>query len=131
LIAGLAVPLSFLVSFVGLYFTGNTLNFISLFALILAVGILVDSAIVVTEAMHVKIKEGMKGNEAAIQTIKEFYIPLTSGTLTTVAAFFPLFFLSGIMGEFVKGIPYTLIFVLFASLFVALGIVPLIAFGGF
>jgi len=82
---------------------------------------------VVTEAMHVKIKEGMKGNEAAIQTIKEFYIPLTSGTLTTVAAFFPLFFLSGIMGEFVKGIPYTLIFVLFASLFVALGIVPLIA----
>ena len=127
LIAGLAVPLSFLVSFIGLYFTGNTLNFISLFALILAVGILVDSAIVVTEAMHVKVKKGMSGNEAAIQTIKEFYIPLTSGTLTTVAAFFPLFFLSGIMGEFVKGVPYTLFFVLFASLFVALGIVPLIA----
>ena len=127
LIAGLAVPLSFLVSFTGLYFTGNTLNFISLFALILAVGILVDSAIVVTEAMHVKIKQGWSGNESAIKTIKEFYVPLTSGTLTTVAAFFPLFFLSGIMGEFVKGIPYTLIFVLFASLFVALGIVPLIA----
>ncbi len=127
LIAGLAVPLSFLVAFSGLYFTGNTLNFISLFALILAVGILVDSAIVVTEAMHVKIKQGMSGNDSAINTIKEFYVPLTSGMLTTVAAFFPLFFLSGIMGAFVKGIPYTLIFVLFASLFVALGIVPLIA----
>ena len=127
LIAGLAIPFSFLIAFVGLYSTGNTINFISLFALILAVGILVDSAIVVTEAMHTKIKKGMDGKKSAIKTIKEFYIPLTSGTMTTIAAFFPLFFLSGIMGEFIKGIPYTLIFILCASLFVALGIVPLIA----
>ncbi|MFH0846046.1 MAG: efflux RND transporter permease subunit [Patescibacteria group bacterium] len=127
LIAGLAIPFSFLIAFIGLYSSGNTINFISLFALILAVGILVDSAIVVTEAMHTKIKDGMGGKESAIATIKEFYMSLTSGTMTTVAAFFPLFFLSGIMGKFVSGIPYTLIFVLFASLFVALGIVPLIA----
>ncbi|MBU4536663.1 efflux RND transporter permease subunit [Patescibacteria group bacterium] len=127
LIAGLAIPFSFLIAFVGLYATGNTINFISLFALILAVGILVDSAIVVTEAMHTKIKSGMSGQQSAVETIKEFYMSLTSGTMTTVAAFFPLFFLSGIMGKFVSGIPYTLIFVLFASLFVALGIVPLIA----
>jgi len=59
--------------------------------------------------------------------IKEFYASLTSGTMTTIAAFFPLFFLSGIIGEFIAGIPYTLIFVLLASLFVALGIVPLLA----
>ena len=127
LIAGMAIPFSFLIAFIGLYYSGNTINFISLFALILAVGILVDSAIVVTEAMHTKIKNGMGGRESAIATIKEFYMSLTSGTMTTVAAFFPLFFLSGIIGKFVSGIPYTLIFVLFASLFVALGIVPLIA----
>ncbi len=127
LIAGLAIPFSFLIAFVGLYATGNTINFISLFALILAVGILVDSAIVITEAMHTKIKGGMNGEEAAIATVKEFYMSLTSGTMTTVMAFFPLFFLSGIIGKFVSGIPYTLVFVLFASLFVALGIVPLIA----
>ncbi|MBU1046167.1 efflux RND transporter permease subunit [Patescibacteria group bacterium] len=127
MIAGLAIPFSFLIAFVGLYATGNTINFISLFALILAVGILVDSAIVVTEAMHTKIKGGMNGQQSAVETIKEFYMSLTSGTMTTVAAFFPLFFLSGIIGKFVSGIPYTLIFVLFASLFVALGIVPLIS----
>ncbi len=127
LIAGLAIPFSFLIAFAGLYITGNTINFISLFALILAVGILVDSAIVVTEAMHTKIKRGMSGMESALAVIKEFYASLTSGTMTTIAAFFPLFFLSGIIGEFIAGIPYTLIFVLLASLFVALGIVPLLA----
>lgn len=126
-VAGLAIPLSFLVAFVGLYVTGNTINFISLFALILAVGILVDSAIVVTEAMHTKIRNGLDRNMAATETVKEFYISLTSGTMTTVAAFFPLFFLSGVMGKFVAGIPATLIFVLFASLFVSLGIVPLLS----
>lgn len=129
LIAGLAIPFSFLIAFIGLYATGNTINFISLFALILAVGILVDSAIVVTEAMHTKIKAGVGRKESADLTIKEFYKSLTSGTMTTVMAFFPLFFLSGIIGKFVSGIPYTLIFVLFASLFVALGIVPLVTRG--
>ena len=56
LVAALAIPLSFLIAFIGLYLTGNTLNFISLFALILAVGILVDSGIVVTEAIHARMK---------------------------------------------------------------------------
>lgn len=127
LIAGLAIPFSFLIAFAGLYITGNTINFISLFSLILAVGILVDSAIVVTEAMHNKIKGGISGKESALAVIKEFHIPLSSGTMTTIFAFLPLFFLSGIMGEFIAGIPYTLVFVLLASLFVALGVVPLLA----
>jgi len=127
LIAGLSIPFSFLIAFAGLYITGNTINFISLFSLILAVGILVDSAIVVTEAMHNKIKSGIPGKESAFAVIKEFHIPLSSGTMTTIFAFLPLFFLSGIMGEFIAGIPYTLLFVLLASLFVALGIVPLLA----
>jgi len=127
LITGLAIPLSFLIGFVGLQVTGNTINFISLFSLILAVGILVDSAIVVTEGTHTNMRSGLVGKDAARKTIKEFHWPLTSGTMTTIAVFAPLFFISGVTGEFIAGIPFTIIFVLVASLFVALGIIPLIA----
>lgn len=125
LIAGLAIPFSFLISFIGLSASGNTINFVSLFSLILAIGILVDSAIVITEAMHTKIKAGTAGIAAAVSTLQEYSWPLISGTMTTVAAFAPLFFISGITGEFIKSIPFTIIFVLLASLFVALGIIPL------
>ncbi|MBL7045032.1 MAG: efflux RND transporter permease subunit, partial [Parcubacteria group bacterium] len=127
LIAGLAIPLSFLIGFVALHITGNTINFISLFSLILAVGILVDSAIVVTEGTHTNMRDGLVGKGAAQKTIKEFHWPLTSGTMTTIAVFAPLFFISGVTGEFIAGIPFTIIFVLIASLFVALGIIPLIS----
>jgi multidrug efflux pump subunit AcrB len=127
LVAGLAIPLSFLIAFIGLYFTGNTLNFISLFALILAVGILVDSGIVVTEAIHARMKLYKSPDDAARAALRDYAWPLIAGTMATVAVFAPLFFLTGIIGKFISGIPYTLIFVLIASIFVALGIVPLIA----
>lgn len=127
LVAGLAIPLSFLIAFIGLYFTGNTLNFISLFALILAVGILVDSGIVVTEAIHARLRLFPTPIDAAKAALKDYAWPLIAGTMATVAVFAPLFFLTGIIGKFIAGIPYTLIFVLVASIFVALGIVPLIA----
>jgi multidrug efflux pump subunit AcrB len=126
-VAALSIPLSFLIAFIGLYFTGNTLNFISLFALILAVGILVDSGIVVTEAIHARMKIYGNALEAAKVALKDYAWPLIAGTMATVAVFAPLFFISGIVGKFIAGIPYTLIFVLIASIFVALGIVPLIA----
>lgn len=129
LIAGLAIPLSFLVAFIGLNSSGNTINFISLFSLILSVGILVDSAIVVTEAIHTKMKEHQDEDKevAAVNTIKEFHYPLTTGTLTTIAVFAPLFLVTGVSGQFIATIPFTIIFVLIASLFVALAFVPLIA----
>lgn len=126
-VAGFAIPLSFLIAFWALYIFDNTINFISLFALILSVGILVDSAIVITEGIHTRIKKGFSNEEAVRETVREYHIPLSAGTMTTVAAFFPLFFISGIVGEFIKGIPFTVIFVLLASLFVALGILPIIA----
>jgi HAE1 family hydrophobic/amphiphilic exporter-1 len=127
IVAALAIPLSFLIAFIGLYLTGNTLNFISLFALILAVGILVDSGIVVTEAIHARMKIFATPVEAARAALHDYAWPLIAGTMATVAVFAPLFFISGIIGKFIAGIPYTLIFVLIASIFVALGIVPLIA----
>lgn len=129
LIAGGAIPLSFLISFVGLYISGNTINFISLFSLILAIGILVDSAIVVVEAMHTKIDEGKGRIAAAREALDEYSWPLISGTMTTIAAFFPLFFISGVTGEFISVIPFTIISVLTASIFVALAFIPIISAG--
>ncbi|MDP2816453.1 MAG: efflux RND transporter permease subunit, partial [Rectinemataceae bacterium] len=126
-VAAASIPLSFLIAFIGLNASGNTINFISLFSLILAIGILVDSGIVVVEAMHTRlIKYGDK-RLAAIHAIREYAWPLIAGTFTTVAVFVPLFFLSGILGKFLASIPFTVIFVLIASIFVALGLVPLIA----
>jgi multidrug efflux pump subunit AcrB len=127
IVAALSIPLSFLIAFIGLEFTGNTLNFISFFALILGVGILVDSGIVVTEAIHARTKQYGNATDAARAALRDYAWPLIAGTMATVAVFAPLFFLSGIIGLFIAGIPYTLIFVLMASIFVALGIVPLIA----
>lgn len=127
LVAALSIPLSFVIAFIGLYASGNTINFVSLFALILAIGILVDSGIVVTEAIHTRMRKVGNPEQAAKLAIKEYAWPLIAGTMTTVAVFAPLFFLSGIIGEFIASIPFTIIFVLLASIFVALGIVPLIA----
>jgi multidrug efflux pump subunit AcrB len=126
IIAGLSIPLSFLIAFVGLLYSGNTFNFVSLFALILAIGILVDSGIVVVEAIHTRIRKFGDKKTAAFEALREYAWPLTGGTMTTVAVFFPLFFISGIVGKFIATIPYTLIFVLIASIFVALGLVPIL-----
>lgn len=129
LIAGSAIPLSFTVGFIGLLASGNTINFVSLFALILAVGILVDSAIVMVEGINRRMKEDktIDKTRAALLTIKEFNIPLATGTLTTVAMFSGLFLVGGVSGQFISAIPFTVNFILFASLLVALGFIPLIA----
>lgn len=126
-VAAVSVPMSFLIAFIGLNWAGTTLNFVSLFSLILAIGILVDSGIVVVEAFHTRLKTLKDKRVAAFAAIEEYAWPLIAGTFTTVAVFIPLFFLSGIMGEFIKSIPFTVIFVLLASIFVALGLVPLAA----
>ncbi len=127
LIAALAIPLSFMIAFLGMYATGNTINFISLFALIIAIGILVDSGIVVVEGIHTNRAKGLDAMSAARKAVKDFGWPLIAGTMTTVAVFVPLFFLSGIIGQFIKSIPFTIVVVLIASIVVALGFVPTIA----
>ncbi|MFT5831739.1 MAG: multidrug efflux pump subunit AcrB [Candidatus Paceibacteria bacterium] len=129
LLAGLAIPLSFLFGFIGLFYSGNTINFLSLFALILGIGILVDSAIVMVEGINRKMKDDptIDKRTAALETINEFWAPLTAGTLTTVGMFTGLFIVSGVTGQFIASIPFTLIFLLLASLFVSLAIIPLLA----
>lgn len=127
LVAAASIPLSFLVAFIGLLASGNTLNNVSLFSLILAIGILVDSGIVVVEAFHTRLLKYGNKHDAAVAAIREYAWPLIAGTFTTIVVFVPLFFLSGIIGKFLGAIPFTIIFVLLASIFVALGFVPLLA----
>jgi multidrug efflux pump subunit AcrB len=126
LVAAASVPLSFLIAFIGLLASGNTLNNVSLFSLILAIGILVDSGVVMVEAFHTRMRIYGNKEQAAINSIREYAWPLIAGTFTTIAVFIPLLFLSGIVGKFLASIPFTLIFVLLASIFVALGFVPLL-----
>lgn len=126
-VSAASIPLSFLIAFIGIYASGNTLNNVSLFSLILAIGILVDSGIVVVEAFHTRLLKYGNKRDAAIAAIKEYAWPLIAGTFTTIVVFVPLFFLSGIVGKFLAAIPFTVIFVLIASIFVALGFVPLLS----
>ena len=128
LFVGLAIPLSMFISFVVLGGMGTTMNMVVLFALILALGMLVDNAIVVIENIHrLYNKEGLSRMEAAKRGVGEIAVAIISSTATTLAAFFPLLFWNDLMGEFMGYIPMTLIIVLGSSLFVALVINPVFA----
>ncbi len=126
LLASLSVPFTLFISFIFLGVTGTTLNSISLFSLILALGLLVDDAIVVIDGIYARKSVGSLGDHAA-QTISEFFKPLTAGTLTTVAAFFPMLLVSGIIGQFLRTIPIVLTATLLSSLFVAVALLPAVA----
>ncbi|MCL5774911.1 MAG: efflux RND transporter permease subunit [Patescibacteria group bacterium] len=120
-VAGLAIPLVFFVSFASLYLLGISLNFLSLFSLILALGLLVDDAIVVVSATKQYLNTGKyTPEEAVLLVLNDFKVVLTTTTLTTVWAFLPLLFSTGIMGEYLKSIPITVSITLIGSLFVAL-----------
>jgi len=122
--AALAIPFSMLITFAVLQLLGITLNMVVLFSLILALGMLVDNAIVIVENIYRHMQEGNPGTKAAKMAAAEVGWPIISSTLTTLCAFFPMTFWPGIMGEFMKYLPITLIITLTASLFVALVINP-------
>jgi HAE1 family hydrophobic/amphiphilic exporter-1 len=114
-------------SFIGLFLTGNTINFISLFALILAIGLLVDASVVIIEGITLAREKGLGSDEAIRSTLKEFAAPVIAGTMTTLVVFLPLITLSGTTGQFIKSIPITIAFVLISSLIVGLIYVPLMS----
>lgn len=124
LFVAISIPLSMLISFAVLDTLGITLNMVVLFALILALGMLVDNAIVVVENVYRHMEEGLGIVEAAITGTKEVAIAVTASTATTVAAFLPLLWWTGIMGQFMGFMPKTVIIVLTASLVAAVGILP-------
>jgi multidrug efflux pump subunit AcrB len=117
---GLSIPLAMALSYILLPFIGFTMNMLVMFSFIFALGIVVDDAIVVIENTHrIFKKSGMDIEKSAKFAAGEVFIPILSGTLTTLAPFFPLAFWPGIVGKFMKFIPVTIIIALFASLIVA------------
>ncbi|RMH70613.1 MAG: efflux RND transporter permease subunit [Gemmatimonadetes bacterium] len=124
LIVATAIPLSMLITFLVVQSIGWTLNFVVLFALILALGMLVDDAIVVCENIFRFREEGYSLKDAALLGTKEVAVPVITSTATIIAAFLPMAFWPGIVGEFMKYLPITVIIALCASMFVALAINP-------
>jgi multidrug efflux pump len=124
LLVGIAIPLSMFLSFIILSLMGYTLNMMVLFSLILALGMLVDNAIVVIENIYRHREEGYSLSEAARIGTSEVAVPIITSTLTTLTAFSPLIFWEGIIGQFMSLLPITLIITLASSLFVGLIINP-------
>ncbi|TAJ14049.1 efflux RND transporter permease subunit [Marinilabiliaceae bacterium JC017] len=125
--SGLAIPMSMFISFLVLAQLGYTINTMILFGLLLALGMLVDNAIVVIENVYRLMEQGMNRMEAVKHGTSEIAGPIISSTATTLAAFFPLLLWPGIVGKFMRYLPVTLIIVLSSSLFVALVLNPVFA----
>ncbi len=132
LLVGLAIPGSFLAGILVLYSVGFTMNVVVLFSLILVVGMLVDGAIVVIELADRNLKSGMSRRNAYMAAAKRMSWPIVASTATTLAVFFPVIFWPGLVGQFMKFLPMTVIICLIASMFMALVFIPVLggSFGG-
>ncbi len=124
LMTALGIPVSFGATFVIMDYLGLTLNLISMFGLIIVVGILVDDAIIICENVYRYMEEGMPAYEAALKGTSEVIDPVTATVTTTVAAFAPMLFMTGIFGKFIYSIPLVVIIALLASLSEAFFILP-------
>ncbi len=125
LIIGLAIPISIVATFVGMYYTKMTLNVVSLSGLALGVGMLVDNSIVVLESIYRKIEEGDNRTKAAIQGAREVAASVTVSTLTTIAVFLPITFVGGTAAQMFNQLAMSIGFSLGSSLIVALTFVPM------
>lgn len=124
LLVGIAIPGSFCIAFFMLNVTGSTLNMVVHFAMIIAVGMLVDGAIVVTELADRRMAEGLHRRRAYTEAAQRMAWPIIASTATTLAAFLPLVLWPGFTGRFLRMMPVTLMFILTASLLMALIFVP-------
>lgn len=127
LIIGIAIPFSVIVTFVLMFFADFSLNIMTLGALALGIGMLVDNAIVVIENIERHLELGENPKEAAINGTKEVALAITASTVTTIAVFVPVIFISGLIGQIFVEFALTISFSLIASLFVALTVVPMLA----
>jgi HAE1 family hydrophobic/amphiphilic exporter-1 len=124
LITAISIPLSLFIGFLGMRLTGITLNMLTLMAMALAVGRLIDDSIVMVEVIYRRIRRGENFKEAAIEGAREVATPITTATLATVAIFIPLMFVGGIVGEMFIPFALTVTFAMLASLLVALTVIP-------
>ncbi|MBI1255397.1 MAG: AcrB/AcrD/AcrF family protein [Hyphomonas sp.] len=132
ILVGITIPATFMIAFLFLGAFGYTINMMVMFGMVIAVGILVDGGIVVTEYADRKMAEGMARKEAYALAGKRMFWPIISSTLTTLAAFVPFLFWNSMPGKFMAYLPITLIFVLTSSLIAALIFLPVLGsvFGG-
>jgi multidrug efflux pump subunit AcrB len=112
----IGIPASLLATVAIMWVSGQTINMISLFGMIMAIGIVVDDAIVVGEHAEYQFRQGLSSLEAAVTGATRMAAPVLASTMTTVAAFLPLFVISGIMGQIISAIPFVVVAVLVASL---------------
>ncbi|SPJ24920.1 efflux RND transporter permease subunit [Palleronia abyssalis] len=126
ILVGLSIPGAFLAGVAALWFMGYTMNIVVLFSLILVVGMLVDGAIVTVELADRRLQEGDDPKSAYAHAAKRMAWPIIASTATTLSVFFPLLFWTGLIGEFMKFLPITVILTLFASLFMALVFIPVV-----
>ncbi len=120
----IGLPVSFLGTFVVMWMLGVSLNLLSLFGLIIVLGIIVDDAIVIGENIYRRVEEGMPAREAAIKGAEEVMMPVTIAVATTIAAFAPLLFIRGQIGDFMRQLPIVVMAALTVSLVEALVILP-------
>jgi len=123
-LAAWGIPFSFLLSFILMNLLGITINNLSLFALILVLGMIVDDAIVVLENVHRYLEMGYSPKEATIKGAKEIMFPVIAAVLTTIAAFLPMLMMEGMMGKFMQIFPIVITVALFSSLLEALVVLP-------
>lgn len=128
IIISTVIPLSILMTMIGMYLAKVPIHEISTAGLIISLGMLVDNAIVVSDAIQVRLDKGMERMEACVQGVKESSIPIFSSTATTIAAFIPLAMMSGVAGEYIYSVPFTVIVALIASYVNAMLVVPTLAF---
>lgn len=127
IIIGVAIPISIIVAFSAIYFTGITLNIVSMGGLALGIGMLVDNSVVVLENIYRLRKDGMNRSEAAIAGAKQVSGAIVASTLTTVAVFMPVVFVQGFTADMFKEMALTVSITLLASLLVSLTLVPMLS----
>jgi hydrophobic/amphiphilic exporter-1 (mainly G- bacteria), HAE1 family len=127
LVSGMTIPLSLLVAFIIMKADNITLNILTLGALSVAAGRVIDDGIVVLENIHRLLDEGLERTEAVLKGTAQMVPAITASTITTVAVFLPLAFVGGLVGEVFVGFALTVTFALLASLFVAVTVVPVLA----
>ncbi len=127
LVVGMALPLSASLTLFGLTFTNQQIHQMSIFGMIVAIGLLIDNAIVMTDEIKQMRDRGMNRLEAVEQAVRHLFVPLLASTLTTILAFMPVFLLPGAAGDFVGPIALAVVLALCASFFVSVSIIPAMA----
>ncbi len=124
LLTTMGIPFTLAGTFLVLYYSGETLNNSVLLGVVIALGMLVDDAVVVVDAIYVRLRHGMDAVEAGVEALREVFAPVSSSVLTTIAAFLPLMLMPGILGQFMRVIPLVVTIALVISLLEAYWMLP-------